>query len=117
VLGNILVVLRNKVGVQENVLEELRYDVEVLRNTLVVLENCNNTKQAIKLVEETKVVSANNFLIADKSGDIVVVESAPKKCVIRRPDKNENKHIISVVLRFIVFWYRYCLIFFEALFF
>ncbi|GAA4272510.1 C45 family peptidase [Aquimarina gracilis] len=55
-----------------------------------VLENCSNTEQAIKLVQETKVASANNFLIADKSGNIAVVESAPQKCVIRRPEKNEN---------------------------
>lgn len=55
-----------------------------------VLENCSNTEQAIKLVQETKVASANNFLIADKSGDIAVVESAPQKNIVRRPKKNEN---------------------------
>ncbi|GAB5471912.1 MAG: C45 family autoproteolytic acyltransferase/hydolase [Maribacter sp.] len=55
-----------------------------------VLENCSNTEQAIELVQETKVASANNFLIADKSGNIAVVESAPQKSVIRRPEKNEN---------------------------
>mgnify|MGYP003860406109 CR=1 FL=1 len=55
-----------------------------------VLENCSKTEQAIKLVQETKVASANNFLIADKTGDIAVVESAPKNSVIRRPEENEN---------------------------
>nr|WP_293302958.1 C45 family peptidase [Allomuricauda sp.] len=55
-----------------------------------VLENCSNTEQAIKLVQETKVASANNFLIADKTGNIAVVESAPQKSVIRRPEKSEN---------------------------
>jgi uncharacterized coiled-coil protein SlyX len=54
VLGNTLEVLRNKVGVQENTLEELRHNVELLRNTLEVLENCNNTEQAIKVVQEPK---------------------------------------------------------------
>ena len=55
-----------------------------------VLENCSNTEQAIKLIQEAKVASANNFLIADKNYDMVVVESAPQKCVTRRPQEGEN---------------------------
>ncbi|MGB5818805.1 MAG: C45 family peptidase [Saonia sp.] len=55
-----------------------------------VLENCSTTKQAITIIKETKVSSANNFLIADKTGDIVVVESAPQKSRIRHPEKNED---------------------------
>lgn len=55
-----------------------------------VLENCSTTTQAIKLIQTTKVASANNFLIADKTGNIVVVESAPQKSVIRYPIKNEK---------------------------
>ncbi|MFC3199568.1 C45 family autoproteolytic acyltransferase/hydrolase [Parapedobacter deserti] len=55
-----------------------------------VLENCSNTEQAVNLVQETKVASATNFLIADKSGEIAVVESAPQKSVVRRPEKHEN---------------------------
>lgn len=55
-----------------------------------VLENCSTTEQAIKLIQQTKVASANNFLIADKNFDIAVVESAPQKSVVRRPEKEEN---------------------------
>lgn len=55
-----------------------------------VLEDCSTTKQAVKLIQKTKVSSANNFLIADKTGEIVVVESAPQKSVIRRPQENET---------------------------
>lgn len=55
-----------------------------------VLENCNTTQQAVKLIQKTKVASANNFLIADKNFDLAVVESAPQKSVVRRPQKNEN---------------------------
>jgi len=55
-----------------------------------VLENCNDTKQAIGLIQNTKVASANNFLIADKSGNIAVVESAPQKSIIRKPKKNKD---------------------------
>ncbi|TDQ25438.1 C45 family autoproteolytic acyltransferase/hydolase [Tenacibaculum caenipelagi] len=55
-----------------------------------ILEDCKNTKQAIELIEKAKVSTANNFLIADKNGEIVVVESAPQKSNVRRPKKNEQ---------------------------
>lgn len=55
-----------------------------------ILENCSTTSQAIKLIQETKVSTANNFLIADNTGEIVVVESAPQKSNVRRSNKGEN---------------------------
>ena len=55
-----------------------------------VLEDCENTKQAIALIQKTKVSTANNFLIADKSGEIAVVESAPQKSIVRQPEVNEQ---------------------------
>ena len=55
-----------------------------------VLENCSSVEQAIKLIRETKVASANNYLIADKSGDIAVVEIAPQKSMVRRPNNGEK---------------------------
>lgn len=55
-----------------------------------ILENCSTTKQAINLVQDAKVSSANNFLLADKAGDIAVVESAPQKCITRRPENKEK---------------------------
>ncbi|MBG6129159.1 putative choloylglycine hydrolase [Aquimarina sp. EL_43] len=64
-----------------------------------VLENCSTTEQAINLIQQTTVASANNFLIADKNFDIAVVESAPQKSFIRRPKKNEN--FISITNQFI----------------
>jgi predicted choloylglycine hydrolase len=55
-----------------------------------VLENCNTTAQALKLIENAKVSSANNFLIADRTGDIAVIESAPQKSNVRRPENKEQ---------------------------
>jgi len=54
-----------------------------------ILEDCENTSQAVELIQKAKVSTANNFLIADKNGEIVVVESAPQKSNVRRPNKNE----------------------------
>lgn len=55
-----------------------------------VLENCQTTNEAIQLIQSTKVSSANNFLIADRTGDIAVVESAPQKSLVRRPEETQN---------------------------
>ena len=55
-----------------------------------ILEDCENTKQAINLIQKAKVSSANNFLIADKNGEVAVVESAPQKSIVRRTQKNEQ---------------------------
>ncbi|WP_422858482.1 C45 family autoproteolytic acyltransferase/hydrolase [Flagellimonas sp. S174] len=60
-----------------------------------VLENCSETNQAIKLIENTPVSSSNNFLIADAIGDIAVVESAPQKSMVRRPGHNQNHIYIT----------------------
>ncbi|MBN7797657.1 C45 family autoproteolytic acyltransferase/hydolase [Parahaliea mediterranea] len=59
----------------------------VIRN---VLENCSTTAQAIKLIRETPVATANNFLVADQSGDLAVIESAPEKSHVRRPAPGED---------------------------
>ncbi|MGD1889073.1 MAG: C45 family autoproteolytic acyltransferase/hydrolase [Cyclobacteriaceae bacterium] len=48
-----------------------------------VLENCSTTRQAIEIIQTTEVSSANNFIIADTSGDITVVESAPQGSQVR----------------------------------
>ncbi len=55
-----------------------------------VLEECSTTAEAILLIRKARVSSANNFLIADPSGDIAVVESAPQKSEVRRPKRGER---------------------------
>lgn len=60
-----------------------------------VLENCSTTEEAIRLIQDVNVASANNFLIADKNGDIAVVEAAPQKKYIRRPSNEENHIFIT----------------------
>jgi predicted choloylglycine hydrolase len=55
-----------------------------------VLEDCESTGQAIDLILNTKVSSANNFLVADKMGDLAVVESCPQNAMVRKPNLYEN---------------------------
>lgn len=55
-----------------------------------VLEDCSTTEQGIQLISKLKVSSANNFLLADKTGNMAVVESSPQKTLVRRPNDVEN---------------------------
>ena len=55
-----------------------------------VLEECESTKQAVDLILNTKVSSANNFLVADKTGNLAVVESCPQKAMVRKSKHDES---------------------------
>lgn len=65
-----------------------------------ILENCSNADQAVKLIREAEVSSANNFLLADKTGTLLVVESAPQRCMVRLPEKEEN--FIYITNQFVI---------------
>ncbi|MEM1322708.1 MAG: C45 family peptidase [Bacteroidota bacterium] len=54
-----------------------------------VLENCSTTQQAIVMIQEARVSAANNFLIADQSGEMAVVEAAPQASTVRYPENGE----------------------------
>ncbi|TPN89302.1 C45 family autoproteolytic acyltransferase/hydolase [Aquimarina algicola] len=55
-----------------------------------VLEECATIDGAIMMIKSAKVSSANNFLIADRFGNMAVVESAVEKSMVRYPKPNEN---------------------------
>jgi len=55
-----------------------------------VLENCQNVEEAIRVIQGANVSSSNNFLLADRMGNRAVVESAPQKSIVRKPEKGEN---------------------------
>ncbi|MEO1023149.1 MAG: C45 family peptidase [Bacteroidota bacterium] len=64
-----------------------------------VLEECSTTKEALKLIETAKISSAGNFLVADTSGEIAVIEAATQKKEIRRP--LNNKPFVSITNQFV----------------
>ena len=63
-----------------------------------LLEKCKTTKESIAAIQSLPVSSNCNILIADKSGDMVVIECNPYQKHIRYPMVNEygNKFIITV---------------------
>ncbi|WP_395344408.1 C45 family autoproteolytic acyltransferase/hydrolase [Ningiella sp. W23] len=61
-----------------------------------VLEYAENVIQAIEIINDAHVSSANNFLIADKHGDICIVESSPQTSnVIKLKSQENSLHITN----------------------
>lgn len=63
-----------------------------------LLEKCKTTKEGIAAIQSLPVSSNCNILIADKSGDMAVIECNPRQKHLRRPTANEygNAFIITV---------------------
>jgi len=55
-----------------------------------VLDKCGTTDKAVKLLTNAHGVMACNYLLADKTGDLAVVEASPDKNRVRRPEDGNN---------------------------
>jgi predicted choloylglycine hydrolase len=55
-----------------------------------VLDKCSNTAEAVEFLTHAKFLTANNYLVADKSGDMAVVEACPDAVQVRRPENAER---------------------------
>ncbi|MBI5958129.1 MAG: hypothetical protein HY866_05305, partial [Chloroflexi bacterium] len=51
-----------------------------------VLDRCHSTQEAIDFLQRVRHARAINFLVADSSGDLAVVEASPRRVVVRRSD-------------------------------
>ncbi len=49
-----------------------------------ILETCKTTEEAISFIKSVPLCSTQNIILADKTGDLAVVESSPTKIVVRR---------------------------------
>jgi len=56
--------------------------------TRYVLDKCANVKEAVKTLTTARHVSANNYLLADREGNLVVVEACPEKIQVRKTESN-----------------------------
>jgi len=55
-----------------------------------LLEKCQTTKEALDELHKLPIASAQTLTIADRNGDIIIVECNPKKIVIINPSKGQN---------------------------
>lgn len=68
----------------------------IVRN---ILEQCATVEEAIERIQSAPVAAANNFLVADASGAIAVVESAVEDHAVRRPTPTEP--FLSITNQFV----------------
>jgi predicted choloylglycine hydrolase len=54
--------------------------------TRFILDKCENVKRALRTLTEAHHVSAYSYLLADKEGDMAVVEACAEKVKIRKPE-------------------------------
>lgn len=54
-----------------------------------LLEKCATTKEAINALNSLPIASPCNIILADKKGDMVVVECTPEKIFLRKPATDE----------------------------
>ncbi len=59
-----------------------------------VLDKCRKTDEAIKFLAHAKFLTANNYLVADRNGDLAVVEASPARVQVRQPE-TEKKFIVA----------------------
>jgi predicted choloylglycine hydrolase len=55
-----------------------------------LLEKCSSVAEAIKELKRMSISSSQNIILADKSGEMAVVECCSKKIVVRRPNEGES---------------------------
>lgn len=64
--------------------KEKQYGVNFYFIVRYILEHCQTTEEAIDIVANVDTSQSNNFLIADKNGNLVVIEKSPGKYAIRK---------------------------------
>jgi len=55
-----------------------------------VLEKCDSVNDAVKVLSNMQLSTSQNFVLADHSGDIAVVEASPGKVAVRYPEPNSS---------------------------
>lgn len=64
------------------------YGVSCVHMTKLIAENCRTVREALKVFERVPLCCPKNFFVADKNGDMVVVEHTSKKFKVLYPKDN-----------------------------
>lgn len=88
-------------------LNEIKPGINSLFLVRYILENCSNVTEGLEALRELPAASSCNILLADKSGEMLVVECNPNQINIRKPESNKNgenfivtvNHFTSKIMR------------------
>ena len=60
-----------------------------------VLDKCTNVEEAAKALSSVHFSSSSNYLLADRSGGLAVVEASPDKTLVRHPKNGEDSIVCT----------------------
>jgi predicted choloylglycine hydrolase len=69
---------------------EIKAGINFALLTRCILDKCANAKEAINVLTSAHHVTANNYLIADREGNMAVIEACPQRVAVRKPKENED---------------------------
>lgn len=55
-----------------------------------VLDKCASVKEGVKTLSDAHFSTTNNYLLADKGGNMAVVEASPDRVRVRRPEEGDS---------------------------
>jgi len=58
--------------------------------TRCVLDKCANVEEGVKTLSDAHFLITNSYLLADREGNMAVVEACPDKVRVRRPEEGDN---------------------------
>ena len=68
--------------------DQWSYGISCIHMTKIIAEACETVKDAIKVFEKIPLCCPKNFFIADKNGDMAIVEHTSKKFKVIYPENN-----------------------------
>jgi predicted choloylglycine hydrolase len=69
---------------------EIKAGINFALLTRCILDKCANAKEATNVLTSAYHVTANNYLIADREGNMAVIEACPRRVAVRKPKENED---------------------------
>ncbi|MFA5128935.1 MAG: C45 family peptidase [Patescibacteria group bacterium] len=81
--------------------DDWSYGLNCIHMTKLIAETCSTTEEAIKVFEKVPLCGPKNFFIADKNGNMVVVEHTSKKFKIIYPKEDvliQTNHYVDTEL-------------------
>jgi|SRR3989344_1905186 len=76
------------IGITYAYADQWSYGISCIHMTKLIAETCETVKDAIKVFEEVPLCFPKNFFIADKHGDMAIIEHTSKKFKILYPKDN-----------------------------
>jgi predicted choloylglycine hydrolase len=55
-----------------------------------ILETCKCVEEAVTTIKSLPISSTQNIIVADKTGDMAVIECSPQRIVVRKPDQDTS---------------------------